>query len=209
MIVDTFGSRQPSSTPEAPALITSTISAYESPVRNPQKATLVDSSERRVRFAPSRFAEDQAAAIKRPPTREEKAQAEANRTTREQLMVNEENIRSTAEKYACPLLRAAKEAEGIMPSNSLEYLLATQMKQVAVASDGQEYDFAALRAHILKGMREAQGPLSPITKRPLKPEVRYTARKRDPKTGAVVEGVLVTKVWKPERDYDARHIRTS
>jgi len=206
MIVDTFGAGRPPTT-EAPVLTTSTISAYESPVSAPQRATLGDSAERRVRFAPSRFAEDQAASIKRPPTREEKAQAEANRTAREQMLVNEENIRFTAEKYACPLLRAAKEEAGIMPSNSLEYLLATQMKQVAVASDGHQYDFAALRAHILKGMREGRGPLSPITKRPLKPEVRYTAKKRDPKTGVVTEGALVTKVWKPDLDYDARHMR--
>ena len=207
MIVDTFGTGQPASTPEAPVLTTSTISVYESPVSAPQKATLGDSAERRVRFAPSRFAEDQAAAIKRPLTRIEKAQAETNQVLREQMRQNEESIRRFAEANACPLLRAAKEEEGIMPSDSLAYLLATQMKQVAVASDGQRYDFAALRSHIHKGMRDARGPLSPITKRPLKLEVRYTAKKRNPKTGAVVEGELVTKVWKPSLDYDARHMR--
>ena len=207
MIVDTFGTGRPSSTPEIPVHTSSTSGTYESPVSVPQKATLGDSAERRVRFAPCRFAEDQAASIKRPPTRAEKAQAEHNRVLKEQMLVNEENIRSTAEKYACPLLRAAKEEAGIMPSDSLEYLLSTQMKQVAVASDGQQYDFAALRAHILKGMRDPRGPLSPITKRPLKPEVRYTAKKRDSKTGVVMEGILVTKVWKPELDYDARHMR--
>ena len=207
MIVDTFGTGQPSSTPEAPVRTTSTNATYESPVLEPQKATLGDSAERRVRFAPSRFAEDQAASIKREPTREEKAQAEIVKVMREQLRQNEESIREQAEKYACPLLRAAKEEAGIAPSDRLEYLLSTQMKQVAVASDGQRYDFAALRAHILKGMRDARGPLSPITKRPLKPEVRYTAKKRDSKTGVVMEGVLVTKVWKPDLDYDARHMR--
>lgn len=207
MIVDTFGAGQSSSTPEIPVHTTSTIATYASPVSVPQKATLGGSAERRVRFAPSRFAEDQAASIKRPLTREEKAMAEANRTMREQLLVNEENIRKFAEANGCPLLRAAKEEAGVVPSDSLAYLLSTQMKQVAVASDGQRYDFAALRSHILEGMRAARGPLSPITKRPLKPEVRYTAKKRDSKTGVVMEGVLVTKVWKPELDYDVRHMR--
>ena len=125
------------------------------------------------------------------------------------LRLNEERIRQTAEKYSCPLLRAAKEVEGVMPNDSLEYLLATQMKQVAVASDGHQYDFAALRAHIIKGMLDHRGPLSPITKRPLELVARYTAYKRDSKTGIPIEGSLVTKVWHASRDYDVRHIRTS
>ena len=180
----------------------------QSPVPVHEKATLGDRAERRVRFRPSRYGEEAAARTSKLTTAA-KTQRETNQIMREQLRLNKERIRQTAEKYSCPLLRAAKEVEGVMPNDSLEYLLATQMKQVAVASDGHQYDFAALRAHIIKGMLDHRGPLSPITKRPLEPVARYTAYKRDSKTGIPIEGSLVTKVWHASRDYDVRHMRTS
>lgn len=183
--------------------------AYASPVAAHEKATLAGTAERRVRFTPLRYGLEAAEGAKRLPTRQEKEHQALNQTMKEQLRGNEEQIRQTAERHACPLLRAQKEAEGVAPNSSMGYLLATQMKQVAVASDGYRYDFAALRAHIQRGLRTEQGPLSPITKRALKSEVRYTVNKRDPKTGKPIEGSLETKVWKPSMDYDARHARAS
>jgi hypothetical protein len=181
--------------------------AYASPVH--EKAALADTHERRVRFTPLRYGLEAAGGVKRLSTRQEKEQHALNQTMKEQLRGNEDQIRQMAERHACPLLRAQKAAEGVAPNSSMGYLMETQMKQVAVASDGYQYDFAALRAHIQRGLRTEQGPLSPITKRVLKGEVRYTVKKRDPKTGKAIEGSLETKVWKPSMDYDARHARAS
>lgn len=180
--------------------------AYESPVQPSRKAKLTASAERRVRFAPARYAEEASAIVKRPPTREEKAQAEANQIMRQQMLVNDENIRSTAKKYSCPLLRAAKEAEGVPPNDSMAYLLQTQMKQVAVASDGHQYDFAALRAYIKKNKCARGGLVSPITKQPISDEVRYAPKKRDPKTGLPIGNARVTKVWRPSMEVNALRI---
>ena len=177
--------------------------SYESPVLAPNKAERTASAERRVRFTPSRYAEESSGIVKRAPTREEKELLEANQTAREQVRQNAEIIRMRAEKLACPILRAAKEAEGIMPNDSMEYLMATQMKQVAQASDGHQYDFAALRAHIKKGLSQPSGPLSPITKQPISVEVRYAPKKRDQKTGDVIPNAWVTKVWRPDKDNSA------
>lgn len=177
--------------------------SYESPVLAPSKAERTASAERRVRFMPSRYAEESSGIVKRPPTREERAHAEANQTMREQMRQNEESIRKSAMEFSCPLLRAAKQAEGVEPNDSMAYLLQTQMKQVAVASDGYQYDFAALRAHIKKGLSLPGGPLSPITKRSISVEVRYAPKKRDQKTGQVVPNAWVTKVWRPDKDNSA------
>lgn len=180
--------------------------AYESPVLVPKKAKLTASAERRVRFAPSRYAEEAAALVKRPPTREERAQFEANQTMREQMRQNAEIIRKRAEEFSCPLLRAAKQAKGVNPNDSLTYLLDTQMKQVAVASDGHQYDFAALREYIKKGMNVRGGPVSPITKQPISVEVRYAPKKRHPKTGLPIENARVTKVWRPNMDCNVSRV---
>jgi len=177
--------------------------AYESPVLVPEKAKLTASAERRVRFAPSRYAEEAVPLVKRTLTRAEKAQLEANQTMREQMKQNAEIIRKRAEELSCPLLRAAKQKKGVDPNDSLTYLLDTQMKQVAVASDGHQYDFAALREYIKKGMSVRGGPVSPITKQPISVEVRYAPKKRDPKTGLPIEKERVTKVWRPNMDCNA------
>lgn len=193
--------------PEAPEAATPSDDddqyAYESPVLVPEKARLTASAERRVRFAPSRYAEEAAALVKRPPTRAEKEQHDANQTMREQLRQNAEIIRKRAEEFSCPLLRAAKQAKGVHPNDSLAYLMDTQMQQVAVASDGHQYDFAALREYIKKGMSVRGGPVSPITKQPISVEVRYAPKKRDPKTGVAIDNARVTKVWRPNMDCNA------
>jgi len=199
-----------SEAPEAPEAATPSDEddqyAYESPVLVPEKAKLTASAERRVRFAPSRYAEEAVPRVKRPPTREEKAQAEANQTMREQMRQNEEIIRKSAAEFSCPLLRAAKQAEGVEPHDSTKYLLETQMKQVAVASDGYQYDFAALREYIKKNMSARGGLVSPITKQPISVEVRYAPKKRDPKTGLAVDNARVTKVWRPNMDCNASRV---
>jgi len=196
-----------SEAPEAPEAVTPPDEddqyAYESPNQASKKAKLTASAERRVRFAPTRYAEEAAAPPKRPPTREEKAMAEANQTAREQMKQNAEIIRKRAEEFSCPLLRATKAAEGVEPNDSMTYLLATQMKQVAVASDGHLYDFAALREYIKKGMSARGGLVSPITKQPISDEVRYAPKKRDAKTGLPIDNVRVTKVWRPSMDCNA------
>ncbi len=199
-----------SEAPEAPEATTPSDDddqyAYESPVLVPEKAKLTASAERRVRFAPSRYAEEAVALVKRPATREEKAMAEHNQTLREQMKQNVELIRKRAEEFSCPLLRAAKQAEGVEPNDSMAYLQETQMKQVAVASDGHQYDFAALREYIKRGMGVRGGPLSPITKQPISVEVRYAPKKRDPKTGKPIENERVTKVWRPNMDCNASRV---
>ena len=129
--------------------------------------------------------------------------AEANQTAREQMKQNAEIIRKRAEEFSCPLLRATKEAEGVKPNDTMTYLLATQMKQVAVASDGHQYDFAALREYIKKNMSARGGLVSPITKQPISVEVRYAPKQRDPKTGIPFENARVIKVWRPNMDCNA------
>ena len=179
--------------------------AYESPVHVSKKAKLTASAERRVRFAPSRYAEEAVAPVKRPPTREEKEQAYANQTTREHIKQTAEIIEKRAREFSCHLLRAAKQAEGVEPNDSMKYLLETQMKQVAVASDGHLYDFAALREYIKKNL--GRGVLvSPITKQPITEEVRYAPKKRDPKTGLPIDNERVTKVWRPSMDCNASRV---
>ena len=127
-------------------------------------------------------------------TRCEKAQRETNRILRHQLRQNLNTIKQYATTYSCPLLRAESVASGTFVETNLRCLLSTQMKQVAVAGDGIEYDFDAIKSYIRKNV--SRQLVSPVTKQPMNFRVHYVARGRD-RDGKIQKRVE-TRVWIPD-----------
>lgn len=127
-------------------------------------------------------------------TRCERAQSETNRVMREQLKQNLHIIKQYASTQSCPLLRAESVASGTFVEDNLKSLLSTQMKQVALAGDGIEYDFAAIKSYIRKNV--SRQLVSPVTKQPMSFKVYYVARGRD--SYGKIQKRLETRVWLPD-----------
>ena len=90
----------------------------------------------RVRVAPTRFDANPKRKRVRTFTPEQKVQYDTNSVLREQMRYNDDTIWKNAIAFSCPLLRAWKIEAGDFEENDLLSLLGTQMRQVAVADDG-------------------------------------------------------------------------
>jgi hypothetical protein len=139
------------------------------------------SSERggRARTAPCRFGSARSLPALDPShphlSPEEGMQRDANRVMKVQLRHNESLIAESARNLACPLLCLEKLERGEALDGRRDSLLSTQMRRVAVADDGNRYDFEAIKRYVLKNMGTRL--VSPITKQPMGAHVRTTVRK--------------------------------
>ena len=68
----------------------------------------------------------------------------------EQFEQNKVTIKRQALELACPLLVADEVARGNYSENDLKCLRRTQMKKVAVAGDGHQYDLVRIKQYIRK-----------------------------------------------------------
>ena len=133
----------------------------------------------RARTAPCRFGSARSLPVPDPSQQhlspEEEAQRDANRVMKVQLRHNESLIAESARNFACPLLCLEKLERGEVLDDRRDSLLSTQMRRVAVADDGNRYDFEAIKRYVLKNMGTRL--VSPITKQPMGAHVRTTVRK--------------------------------
>ena len=90
----------------------------------------------------------------------------------EQFEQNKVTIKRQALELACPLLVADEVARGNYSENDLKCLLRTQMKQVAVAGDGHQYDFVRIKEYIREHI--GQRLVSPVTGEPMIEQVCFT-----------------------------------
>lgn len=148
----------------------------------------------RVRVAPTRFDANPKRKRVRTFTPEQKVQYDTNSVLREQMRYNDDTIWKNAIAFSCPLLRAHKIEAGDFEENDLLSLLGTQMRQVAVADDGHQYDFGAIKAYIQANIDRQL--VSPITKEPMTCSVRYTGPVRA-KDGTLRK-TLVVSTWRPD-----------
>lgn len=124
--------------------------------------------------------------------------------TMAQFDENKATIKRQALQLACPLLCADEVRKGNYNENDPEFLLRTQIKQVAMAADGHQYDFSRIKAYIRE--RNAKGVMlrSPVTGEQMSGEVHFTQPVRN-RLGAVVTvgnglsklPTLEVKTWTP------------
>ena len=113
-----------------------------------------------------------------------------------QLRHNESLIAESARKFACPLLCLEQLERGEVLDGRRDSLLSTQMRRVAVADDGNRYDFEAIKRYVLKNMGTQL--VSPITKQPMGAHVRTVVRTAHTAHAAHKDRVLRKEVvWTP------------
>ena len=120
----------------------------------------------------------------------------------EQFEQNKAVIKRQALELACPLLVADEVARGNYSENDLKCLLRTQMKQVAVAGDGYQYDFVRIKEYIREHI--GQRLVSPVTGEPMIEQVCFTLPIRNRFGNVVYVGTgkeklpkLETMTWRP------------
>ena len=148
----------------------------------------------RVRVAPTRFDANLKRQRVRIFTPEEKAQDDTNKVWREQMRHNNDTIWKNATAFSCPLLRADKIAAGDFEEGNLRSLLGTQMRQVVVADDGQQYDLGAIKAYIQANMDRRL--VSPTTNEPMTCSVRYAGNTRG--NDGTLRKTLEVRTWRPD-----------
>jgi len=152
---------------------------------------------KRARTAPERFHQDPVPITTVPEyTEEEQHQANTNRLLQDQLAQNIKQLRERAMHLSCPLLVQDEGKKGDPGSGSaLDYLLRTQMQQVAVATDGYQYDFERIKKYIRENWHRQL--VSPVTGEPMNAEVYFTKRERTKQNKVIANSPLVTSVWPP------------
>jgi len=113
-------------------------------------------------------------------------QCEANRAT----------LMQAAREFACPLLIADEVAKGTYRDDCFEVLMRTQMRMVAVADDGHQYDLVRLKQYIRAHIGERL--ISPITKQPMSAQVRFAEAVTNRYGSKVYVGSGMDKVCKYE-----------
>ena len=124
--------------------------------------------------------------------------------TMAQFDANKETIKRQALDLACPLLCADEVRKGNFKDKDVEFLLRTQIKQVAMAADGNKYDFTRIKAYIRECNAKGVMLRSPVTGEPMSCEVRFTEQVKN-RWGNVVyvgQGLgkmpkLEVKTWEP------------
>jgi len=111
-----------------------------------------------------------------------------------QLKDNHKKIKEAAREHACPLLCQQQGLPWPPISDKMSVLLSTQMKKVAVASDGHYYDLTAITKYVQARMGERL--LSPITKQPMAGKVFYLVRQSHTKDKGNVRWKDAT--WQPK-----------
>lgn len=86
---------------------------------------------------------------------------------------NQATIKRNALNLACPLLCADEVRKGQYKDNDIEFLLRTQIKQVAMAADGEQYDFSRIKAYIRECYAKGQMLRSPVTGEQMASYVRF------------------------------------
>jgi hypothetical protein len=86
---------------------------------------------------------------------------------------NHATIKRNALRLACPLLCADEVRKGQYKDNDVEFLLRTQIKQVAMAADGEQYDFSRIKAYIRECYAKGQMLRSPVTGEQMTSAVRF------------------------------------
>ena len=138
----------------------------------------------RARSEPAKYGEQHDASFKdrfaRFPKAERKAlreQWKMNQTMRQSMNQTTRMLREGALQNQCPLLIAKAKKRGDYDPRSLKGLLRTQMKCVARAGDGRNYDKKTLIAYIKENM---EGRLvSPVTGEPMSALVLFAERQKN------------------------------
>ena len=181
---------------------------YTTPIKTP---TIAKGRGKRVRFEPDHFDNQtkplafEADALKRqkgPSLHEKMRRLPEFRIVMDQFEQNKLTIKHNAANLACPLLVADEVARGNYNENDADFMLRTQMKQVAMADDGHEYDFDRIKAYIRQHMDSAL--LSPVTGEPMTGQVYFTEPVKD-RTGQIIytgKGVdrvpkVKVRAWQP------------
>ena len=187
----------------------SSRAVYSTPVK--VVPTVAEGRSKRVRLEPDHFNNQtkplavEADAIKRhrgPSLHDKMRKIPEFRCVMEQFEQNKMTIRTNAMQFSCPLLVADEVAKGNYNDNDAEFLLRTQMKQVALADDGIEYDFARIKSYIRDRM--GQELVSPVSGEPMRGHVSFTEIQKT-KSGDVVymgQGVnrvpkMRVRTWQP------------
>lgn len=124
--------------------------------------------------------------------------------TMAQFDENKAIIKRQALKLACPLLCADEVRKGRYNENDPEFLLRTQMKQVAMAADGNQYDFDRIKAYIRECNAKGMMLRSPVNGEQMSCEVRFMEPVKNRWGNVVTEGhglgkmpKLEVKTWEP------------
>jgi len=124
--------------------------------------------------------------------------------TMAQFDENKATIKRQALQLACPLLCADEVRKGRYKENDPEFLLRTQMKQVAMAADGNQYDFDRIKAYIRECNAKGMMLRSPVTGEQMSCEVRFMEPVKNRWGNVVTEGhglgkmpKLEVKTWEP------------
>ena len=173
---------------------------YTTPVRAP---TVAKGRSKRMRLEPDHFDNQakplafEADALKRQkgPTLHDKMYKRPEfRCLMDQMEQNKVTIKTNAVRLSCPLLVADEEAKGNYNDNDADFLLRTQMKQVAVADDGHEYDLSRIKTYIRDRMGQAL--VSPVTGEPMSGQVYFTETLKTKGGDTVYTGHGVNRVPK-------------
>ena len=124
--------------------------------------------------------------------------------TMAQFDANKATIKRQALQLACPLLCADEVRKGHYNENDPEFLMRTQIKQVAMASDGNQYDFTRIKAYIRECNAKGVMLRSPVTGEEMSCEVRFTEPVKNRWGNVVFVGhglekmpKLDVKTWEP------------
>ena len=159
------------------------------------EANIATGRSKRVRHATDHYG-NTAGSTKRPTLREQMRKHPEFGASVEQFEQNKAMIKRQALELACPLLVADEVARGNYSENDLNFLLRTQMKRVAVADDGHQYDLVRLKQYIRAHI--GQRLVSPITKQPMSAQVRFAEAVTNRYGSKVCVGSGMDKVSKYE-----------
>ena len=124
--------------------------------------------------------------------------------TMAQFDANKATIKRQALQLACPLLCADEVHKGHYNQNDPKFLMRTQIKQVAMAADGEQYDFTRIKAYIRECNAKGMRLRSPVTGEEMSCEVRFTEPVKNRWGNVVTVGhglekmpKLEVKTWEP------------
>jgi len=155
--------------PEAPVK-----AAVEAPTEAPPEAS--GARCKRARTAPARFAAEDVVNVETYVSPAMLQQRQANEVVREQLVRNNQTIKTAAKEFACPLRTQELRDAGEEITNHVACWTKRQARHLAVADDGHYYDLEALKKYILAHTDTQL--VSPVTGMPMAAHVHTTKRVR-------------------------------
>lgn len=143
--------------------------------------TVAEGRSKRVRFMTDHYdasgkllaCQTKQAGFKRPSIRDRMRKHPEFSATMAQFDENRATIKRNALRLACPLLCADEVRKGQYKDNEIEFLLRTQIKQVAMAADGIQYDFSRIKAYIRECNAQGKMLRSPVTGEKMSCKVRF------------------------------------